>query len=54
MVIIQAPKAVSYTIQTMKILLLVNMPNLTKKKHDIGVLKEATMILLFSIKTKNK
>lgn len=37
---IQTPKIISYIIQIMKILLLVEM--LTKKKHHIIVLKKAT------------
>ena len=46
LVMTQASMATSYTIQTMERLLLVKVSSLMKKKHRIGVLKKATMILL--------
>ena len=54
LVMTQAPKTTSYTVYTMKKLLVVEMSSLIKKKHGIRVLKKETMILRPYMKKKNK
>ena len=54
LVMTQDQKATSYIIQTMERSLSIKMPSLVKKKHGIGVLIKVTMILLLTIKYKNK
>lgn len=54
LIMTKAPKTTSYTIQTMEILLLVEISSLMKMKHKIRVLKKITTIFLPSMKKKNK
>ena len=54
LIMTKAPKTTCYTIQTMEILLLVEISYLMKVKHKIRVLKKITTIFLPSMKKKNK
>ena len=54
LIMTKAPKTTSYTIQTMEILLLVEISSLMKMKHKIRVLKKITTIFLPSMKKKKK
>ena len=54
LIMTKAPKTTSYTIQTMEILLLVEISSLMKMKHKIRVLKKITTIFLPSMKKKSK